>query len=166
MRRYEARFQGANVPIPVDSIAEDLLGLRVVERENLDCSGMLIPWRREIWLNAAEARESAGRRRFTVAHEIGHWICHCVEGPTGDEIHCRSRDVDADAPPNPREREANVFAAELLMPEAEVFAGHRDGLAPAEMAERFGVSELALRWRLYNFHLLDEPPAPESAEEA
>jgi Zn-dependent peptidase ImmA (M78 family) len=151
-------------PIPVDSIAEDLLGLRVAERDGLACSGMLVPWRREILLNAAEAKESAGRRRFTVAHEIGHWICHCLEGSEVSEIHCRSSDVATDAPPNPREREANVFAAELLMPEAEVFARHRDGLTPAEMAESFGVSELALRWRLYNFHLIDEPPAPEGGE--
>lgn len=144
----------------MDAIAEDLLGLRVAERDDLDYSGMLVPWRREIWLNADEARQSVGRRRFTVAHEIGHWICHCRRSG-GDEILCRAADVATEAPADPREREANVFAAELLMPEQEIHAHHRDGMTAAEMADSFGVSELAMLWRLYNFHLIDEPPAPE-----
>lgn len=160
LRLYERHFRHASPPIPVDDVAADLLGLRVAERDDLGFSGMLIPWRREILLDAAEARESPGRRRFTVAHEIGHWICHCRRAG-GDEIHCRPADVSTDAPSDPREREANVFAAELLMPERVVFAHHADGMPTAQMAQRFGVSELAMSWRLYNFHLIDEPPAPE-----
>jgi Zn-dependent peptidase ImmA (M78 family) len=50
------------------------------------------------------------------------------------------------------EREANVFAAELLMPEAEVRAA--GGSVPAE---RFGVSGEAMRWRLFSFGLAPRP---------
>ncbi len=52
--------------MPVESIAEDLLGLAVEARE-LDVSGMLLPAERRILVNAAEPE---ARRRFTIAHWI------------------------------------------------------------------------------------------------
>ena len=42
------------------------------------CSGMLLPAERRILVNADEAPV---RQRFTIAHELGHWICQCLEGP-------------------------------------------------------------------------------------
>lgn len=56
------------------------------------------------------------------------------------------------------EREANVFAAELVMPEPavrEVFGQQGD---VNEVAAIFGVSPLAMHWRLYSFGLVDAPP--------
>lgn len=127
--------------MPVESIAEDLLGL-AVERVTMDCSGMLLPAERRILVNADEHET---RQRFTIAHELGHWICQCLEG-TAEPVYCRANDVDESA--RALEREANVFAAELLMPEEEVRRGGNN---------RFGVSDLAYRWRLYSFGL-GEPP--------
>ena len=83
--RYLGLFGGPELPVPVEAIAGDLLGLRVEESWDIDCSGMLLPAERRIVLNA---RERAGGRddpplrrfRFTIAHEIGHWVCHCLEG--------------------------------------------------------------------------------------
>ena len=40
---YLATFPADEVPVPVESIAEDLLGLRIEERDLGDCSGMLAP---------------------------------------------------------------------------------------------------------------------------
>ncbi len=40
--RYHRLFGGDELPVPVESIAEDLLGLHVEESE-LDCSGLLLP---------------------------------------------------------------------------------------------------------------------------
>jgi Zn-dependent peptidase ImmA (M78 family) len=54
------------------------------------------------------------------------------------------------------EREANVFAAELLMPEGLVRASF-DGTAVGT-ASQFGVSDEAMGWRLYNIGLSEEPP--------
>src|SRR5262245_37090915 len=83
--RYLGLYGGEGVPVPVEAIAEDLLGLRIVERWDIDCSGVLLPAERRIVLNASE--QAAGRNdpplrrfRFTIAHEIGHWVCHCLEG--------------------------------------------------------------------------------------
>ena len=76
---YLAAFHADEIPVPVESIAEDLLGLRIEERDLGDCSGMLIPAGRLIVVNAAEATNGdvpTRRHRFTIAHELGHWICH------------------------------------------------------------------------------------------
>jgi hypothetical protein len=151
-RRYQQRFGGTEVPVPVEAIAEDLCGLVVEESPGLEVSGMLIPAERRVFLNASEPRE---RRRFTLAHELGHWICQCLEGKMAPR-YCRADDVGPDPNAKAIEREANVFAAELLMPEAEVREAFSFGLSPAG---QFGVSDEAMSWRLYNLGLVNERPS-------
>lgn len=58
--RYLAMFGGPEIPVAVESIAEDFLGLRI-EREYMDCSGMLLPAQRVIRINAAEAVAGSSR---------------------------------------------------------------------------------------------------------
>lgn len=121
--RYVRMFGGAEIPVPVESIAEDLLGLRIEERL-LDYSGMLLPTERTIVLNLAESPRNdppLRRHRFTIAHEIGHWVCHCLEGRAAklEPSYCRATDIANDVD-RAIEREANIFASELLMPEAAV----------------------------------------------
>lgn len=155
LERYLETYGGEEIPVPVESIAEDLLGLRVEEAE-LGCSGLLVPSQRRIWVNAAEARQAPGRRRFTIAHELGHWVCQVLEG-RWQPVFCREVEAGGNGYP-PLEREANVFAAELLMPMEAV----RDVFQAADSvdvtAARFGVSTPAMHWRLYNGRLLPEPP--------
>jgi len=149
--RYHAAFGGAELPVPVEAIAEDLLGLAVAERHDLAVSGMLLPAERKIFVNS---KDVPARRRFTLAHEVGHWVCQCLEGK-GVPVMCRAEDV-SERTDRTLEREANVFAAELLMPEPAVRAEFaHDG----DLAERFGVSSEAMAWRLYNLGLVEESPA-------
>jgi hypothetical protein len=153
LRRYHERFGGSlQPPVPVEAIAEDLLGLTVGESESLEVSGMLLPADRAVWLNAAE---SAERRRFTLAHEVGHWVCQVLEG-RGAPVMCRAEEVGV-GEGRALEREANLFAAGLLMPEENVRAAWAGSITT--IAARFGVSEEAMHWRLYNFGLTDAPPA-------
>jgi hypothetical protein len=155
---YLATFGGAEIPVPVESIAEDWLGLRIEEADLGDCSGMLIPSERLIRVNASEAMSGdtpTRRIRFTIAHELGHWICH-ARGLDDAPTYCRSQDLAEDAD-RALEREANVFGAELLMPEAavrEAWAAFPDAQG---LAGRFGVSALAAQWRLYSFGLASKP---------
>ena len=137
----------------MESIAEDLLGLSVREDDDLPVSGMLLPADREIWLNGREASAYPGRRRFTLAHEIGHWICQCLDG-RGEPVMCRAEDVTVGPAARALEREANVFAAELLMPEREIRTDHERAQLTAR---RYAVSELALAWRLHSFGLAEPP---------
>jgi IrrE N-terminal-like domain len=144
--RYAARFGDPGFPLPVEAVAEDLLGLDVA-RVAMQCSGMLLPAERRILVNADEP---PARQRFTIAHELGHWVCQCLEGSV-EPVYCRATDVVGETA-RLAEREANVFAAELLMPEDEVRAADAD-------PDRFGVSELAYRWRRYSFGLGERPGA-------
>jgi hypothetical protein len=158
--RYLRTFGGAEMPVPVESIAEDLLGLRVEESWQLDCSGMLVPAERRILLNAAEAEHDGTpirRHRFTIAHELGHWICHCLGVANPKPTYCRPVDVSA-AADRTIEREANVFAAELLMPEEAVLAAWGEETGLETCAARFDVSRTAMHWRLYSFDMISDPP--------
>jgi hypothetical protein len=157
---YLAAFSGDEIPVPVESIAEGLLGLRIEERDLGECSRMLIPSERLILVNAAEATNGdtpTRRHRFTIAHELGHWICHAPED-VGEEppTFCRSRDLSEDADRDLK-REANVFGAELLMPEPAVRQAWADVSDLSKVADRFEVSALAAQWRLYSFGLAEKP---------
>src|SRR6187200_1062527 len=106
---YVATFDVDEIPVAVESIAEDFLGLRIEQRGLGDCSGMLIPSERLIVVNAAEAMSGetpTRRHRFTIAHELGHWICH-ARGRKSAPTYCRSQDISEDAD-RAVEREANV----------------------------------------------------------
>jgi hypothetical protein len=156
--RYVATFGGDEIPVPVESIAEDLLGLRIEEDDLGECSGMLIPSERLILVNASEATSGdtpTRRHRFTIAHELGHWICH-ARGAESAPTYCRSQDVLHETD-RTLEREANVFGAELLMPEAAVREAWSAFPDPSKLASRFAVSGLAAQWRLYSFGLVDRP---------
>jgi hypothetical protein len=162
--RYLDTFGGEGLPVPVEAIAEDLLGLRIEQSWDMDCSGMLLPAERRIVLNAAEAvlgrnTPPLRRFRFTIAHEIGHWVCHCLEGraPDPEPSYCRPVDL-TDAADRTLEREANVFAAELLMPEPAVREAWSELGDVAACAARFDVSPTAMQWRLYAFGLVEERP--------
>ncbi len=90
------------------------------------------------------------RQRFTVAHELGHYILHGTEtihyDVGGEPLYFRSDSIYyAD------EREANRFADELLMPEHLVSRCIEAGTCTVEtLAEVFDVSEDAMRYRLVN----------------
>jgi Zn-dependent peptidase ImmA (M78 family) len=67
-----------------------------------------------IGLNASISSEE--RKNFTLAHELGHYkIPHHSQ-----DFHCLRTDIESQNAANMMEREANEFAAELLMPEAIV----------------------------------------------
>ncbi len=84
-----------------------------------------------------------GRRRFTLAHEIGHFFLH------GDvAIPCMPRVIEGwrDGQPEP-ERQADAFASELLLPTQDVVAcvGKRwpSLQVVSDIAELFGTSLMA-----------------------
>ena len=75
------------------------------------------------------------RRRFTIAHEIGHFVLH----PQAAGARARRRPVNAAW--RQQEREADQFAAELLMPEHLVREAVLElGADAARLADRFDVS--------------------------
>lgn len=90
-----------------------------------------------------------GRKRFTVAHEIGHFVLrHTGELSCGAQALQEWHGAGSEAP----EAEANRFAAELLMPRrlTRVFmdVGDFEYSVVSRMAEKLGVTltAAAIRW--------------------
>lgn len=97
-----------------------------------------------------DATEYGPRARFTIAHELGH---HVMEH--GNRFRDNAGSFSA-INYDPVEVSANRFAAELLMPYAVVERFVKDeGITDvAVLADRFDVSQVAMRYRLKNLGLL------------
>jgi hypothetical protein len=176
LRDFEERYEAVEAPpVPVERIASALLGLYLDEADDLRAlpgapadqgrlSGMLDAEEMIVWIDRGEVRRNPGRRRFTIAHEVGHLLLHvplvhegfCDRAADIQEI---EEDPPASGPPElrRREREANLFARELLMPESLVNEQARaTGFNLPALADRFEVSVPAMRLRLRLLKLL--PP--------
>ncbi|WP_407543391.1 ImmA/IrrE family metallo-endopeptidase (plasmid) [Deinococcus radiomollis] len=109
----------------------------------------------------------AARRRFTLAHEIGHYMLHSrtttfVDHATPPTV--LRRDTKSSEGTDAREVEANTFAAELLMPAN--FIAHdfetidlatEPELLIQEFAQRYDVSVQAMTIRLVRLGHLEDP---------
>ncbi len=91
------------------------------------------------------------RQRFTIAHEIGHAVLHSTEAEPFVDLY---RSSVSSLGTNQLERDANAFAAELLMPE-DLLTRYCDLIEvnPDELAAIFQVSPQAMRNRLNNLRL-------------
>ncbi len=57
------------------------------------------------------------RKRFTLAHELGHVCCHIINNNTSTNFKCMNNDIYSDGESNKiYEKEADEFASSLLMP--------------------------------------------------
>ena len=140
---------------PVDLLAmADALGLSVTMDAPLgpDISGRITrggtsPSGYHIEINGAH---SPNRRRFTLAHEIAHYLLHrdLIGDGIEDDALYRSRLS------NETEAEANRLAARILMPPDLVMKLFRAGLKSlAGLSAAFHVSEEAMRIRLKQLRL-------------
>lgn len=143
-----------DLPMPVDPVyIAQGLGLQVFTAL-LDegVSGMLV--KRPgvdpaIYLNRLD---SENRRRFTCAHELGHYVKRAT---TDDDTweYVDQRGLGASSGKDVDEVYANGFAANLLMPREAVVRLVEERLTAAGMAYRFGVSVEAMNFRLENLCL-------------
>lgn len=97
-----------------------------------------------------------GKRRFVIAHELGHFELHREVDPY--EM-CSDRAFRDWHRNRPHEAEANQFAAELLMPK-DLFGRHAGGTLPrlevvGDLATRFRTTLMAT---LYRYVELDLAP--------
>jgi Zn-dependent peptidase ImmA (M78 family) len=151
-------------PIPLESVIRHL-DLVSQARPLGDASGVLVVenGRGLIGYNASH---SAVRQRFTIAHEIGHYVLHVLDAKSKQsrlfvDKSVFKRDDDSSTGSDAEEVAANKFAAALLMPAALVRSEiAKQGLDlddeddVATLARRFNVSTAAMSFRLENLHLL------------
>lgn len=92
-----------------------------------------------------------GRKRFTIAHEIGHFVLH----PLISQDHQDQRSAFTIWHHSSEEAEANIFAAELLMPEF-LFKPRCRGRTPSlalldSLAEEFNSSLMATAFQYLHY---------------
>lgn len=151
----------AALPVPVEAIAAHL-GARIVH-EPLDStiSGLLL---REGGTNliAVNSEHHPRRRRFTIAHELGHLELHKGDYIVDSTVRVNRRDTLSSMATDAEEIEANAYAAALLMPGdlvRQTLGQLRDSQIsnPSRvvdtLAEQFGVSSEAMGYRLINLGL-------------
>ena len=87
---------------------------------------------------------SGARKRFSIAHELGHYFLHVENG----KPYVAFRDNTSRR--NEQEREADFFAANLLMPDELVIEAHNSLPFPFvnSLANSFGVSLQAMKIKL------------------
>lgn len=102
--------------------------------------------------------DEPARQAFTVAHELGHHFLH--EGKTEKEVYLRFYSERLSFEEKQEEVHANLFAASLLMPEEMVRKEWAQNPDERLLANKFGVSQSAMYYRLKNLGLLVEDGVP------
>ncbi len=101
---------------PEDIRLEDIayaLGIRVIVSKLEKAAARLVRYADHAVVRISDQERNEGRMRFSLAHEIGHFLLHEKSGPLHQ---CTEQDMLTwESNVNP-EVEANVFASELLMP--------------------------------------------------
>ncbi len=134
-------------PIPVERVA-NLFSLEVVYYPKFpdSVSGTIIK-DEDLHAIGINQNHPEVRQRFTIAHEIGHYIMGHDENKILDDTFDKNTD---------KEREANKFASELLMPydllKSDIEQKAQD--IPS-LAKKYEVSEQAMSIRLLETSLIN-----------
>ena len=140
------------LPVRVDTIASKM-GLGLQPQKNMGWSGHYFavddpknstgrPW---IIFNV---NDSAPRQRFTIAHELGHHVLGHGTSPRD------TSNMLTSSTGNWKERAANQFAAEILMPADVIRLALGRGYSTVpQLANLFGVSQAAMGYRMINLGL-------------
>lgn len=168
-------IEDLQLPIDVEKIAREKLNIEILEThfaENPDLSGMLVRNGDQVFM-AINAAQSKPRQRFTIAHEIGHYLLDEAKPIWVDksirpvQVSFRKGFGGTPATYQLPEVRANRFAAELLMPTdwvAQEFAAldgpdidwSDDDEPIRNLANRFGTSIQAMTIRLLELELLSQ----------
>lgn len=151
MKKAEAiiKKHQKDAPVLVSSIAKEM-GLDVIKMNECPdhISGMLKKQKDNQFVIYVNGNHSKVRRRFTIAHEIAHFILHRhliskVNNQLLDDTLYRS------GLNNIYESAANRFAIDILMPWSLVNEAIASGIIEiGELAQKFNVSKSAMSIRL------------------
>ena len=168
MRRAQSRAKSLLAKHGFTDLPVDVAGLAKLEGVEVDqadfgdeISGVLMKDgdRAIIGVNA---RHAPTRQRFTIAHELGHFLLHTSRDLFVDKDYIvHFRDETSSTGVDPIEVEANQFAAEVIMPAdkvRELFNARRfdidDEAALRRLAAKFTVSPTAMAVRLSSLGLV------------
>jgi Zn-dependent peptidase ImmA (M78 family) len=151
-------YRITEAPVPVERIAK-ARGARIFHQSlEDDVSGFLYRDNDQSVIGV-NTHHAPVRQNFTTAHELGHLLLHDQEQLHVDHaFRVRLRDDKSSQGVDDDEREANLFAASLLMPrrfleqdlEGEDYVNLLDDDFLSDLARKYGVSTQALVNRLKN----------------
>jgi Zn-dependent peptidase ImmA (M78 family) len=137
------------MPNNFESLIEDLSGLSIALEPLSEQVAGLYACIDETAIALVDSSVPFGRQRFTVAHELCHFLLRDTNRLIVDE-HLTGK--------SNAERRANAFAAHFLMPQESVrrYLREREPSEEVvvELVYTFGVSLQALLWHLFNLDLL------------
>jgi len=147
--REVIEFFQDEIPVKIGELARQLGLIVKVSTLDVGISGLIEPFEGAFKI-IVNKHEPSYRRRFTLAHEVAHYLLHrhLIADGISDNILYRSRLSDA------VEAEASRLASDILMPPVKVTewknqAGdQRMADMVSQLAAYFDVSEEAMRIRL------------------
>lgn len=153
-------------PVPLEQLADLCNATIRFEPFDGDVSGMVHRGRNGTAIIGVNSLHSDNRKRFTIAHELGHLHLHSDEVHFDERAPLARRDGLSSKATDPKEIEANQFAAELLMPSG-MLHGSLSALQDSEpdisvesaiefLAGRYLVSQLAMTHRLTNLGIVTQ----------
>ncbi len=136
------------VPINLANILEQYnITLNTGKFKDENVSGVFSRADREIFV---ASDESPNRTAFTVAHELGHYFLHANKDT---DVFYREQILNITEETSDNEKEANWFAASLLMPSQLVKRYYSLTHDVGILSTLFGVSPTAVYYRLKNLGL-------------
>ena len=151
-------------PVPIIDIAKEI-GFKIFEmvpdeRELSGLVGISLDYEEDFGTDkiiAVNSVDNYGHKRFTIAHEIAHYIFDFDEKSQISYYNTYYTDEHAETP---EERRANYFAACLLMPERQFKSKYEELLdenslleTTKKLADTFKVSPEAVRRRIDELNL-------------
>ena len=143
------RCSVSQAPIPVDRVVESY-GITICRAPTDDeLSGFMYRDQdSESAVIGVNADHSANRQRFTLGHELGHYLLHDQDGVHVDRgYQVKLRSSASSEGTNVEEQEANLFAAELLMP-AKFLKNDLAITKPVDLEDEEVISKLAKRYKV------------------
>lgn len=140
---YLPKDDNGNVIVPVDlGIILKKYALTAYDTtfKKSNVAGAFIRDKKEIYLDETDPH---ARKMFTLAHELGHYFLH----DNAEDIMFREQTADTKKRQQ-MEKEADEFAAELLMPENVIRSYWTIAESVQQLATIFGVSYSAMLNRL------------------
>lgn len=152
------KYNVTNPPVPIiDIVKGEGLNISTVSlsdfrtSDNPVCGALLVEDR----TIAVEKTDSHVRQRFTLAHELGHWLLHPGEIEKHPELAvAMAFRAPVGGETSPLEQEANCFAATLLVPERMLKYWHERTQDQYHLARIFAVSPELMGYRLKNAGLV------------
>jgi Zn-dependent peptidase ImmA (M78 family) len=161
LKKYHVDSSGkqkTNSFVDIEKIANQL-GAEIVEGHFKNPSGEIVSGVLKIKgkngkpVIAVEATDSPERKRFTIAHELGHLCIHAAKALRIDpgiveHLDFAFRDSTSATAEKQEEIEANQFAAELLMPTDEIAKEVHENVILKGRELDTVINELSIKYRV------------------